>query len=102
MIVREHERTVLLHLGRGDARRAVVEFRREDRLADRIQVARDDADLAVVLRLEREEIQLLRELAIEILPHEAEIVLLATDAARFVHAALLDDSFPEREPQVVG
>src|SRR5688572_18491034 len=60
VVVREHERSVLLHLGRGDARRAVVEFRREDRLADRAQVARDDADLAVVLRLEREQVQLLR------------------------------------------
>jgi hypothetical protein len=73
------------------------------RIASRIafRIARHDADFAVVLRSKANRLQLLGELAIEVVAHEAEVVFLLADAARFVHAALLDDSLPQREAEVV-
>src|SRR5581483_3434300 len=101
VVVREDQRPVVAQLGHRDARRAVVELGREDRLAQLVDVAARHADLAVGVGLEDEELQLLGEVAVEVVADEAEVVLVAADLARLLHALRLHEVLPDREPEVV-
>jgi len=59
-------------------------------------------DLAVAARAVAEQAQLVGELAGQVIPYEAEVVVLLHDGARRGQAILLDDLLPHRKPQVVG
>ena len=102
MVVRERQAAVDVDVRRGDARRAEVELRRDDRLAHRMDVARSDLDPAVGVRLVDEQVELLGELAVEVIAHEAEIVFFGADPARRFETLLVDDPFPHREAEMIG
>src|SRR6266850_2141596 len=102
VVVRQRERAVVLQFSGGDARRAEVELRPEDRLADGVDVLRRDADLVAGPGLIDEKPGLLGESLVEPVADEAEVVLVAPHLARALDAVLLDDALPDREAEVVG
>src|SRR5215471_9379724 len=101
VIVDQAQASVDGHLGGGDAGRAEVEPWSEDRFAHGVDVARYDLDRAVRGRFVDEKIQLLGQLGVEIIAHEAEVVLFGADSARGRKATLLDDLLPHRETEMI-
>src|SRR5262249_46547444 len=97
MVVRECQAAVVLELDRRHARRAEVELRREDRLADGVDVLAGDTDLVARPGFVDEKARFARELLVEPVADEAEVVLVAAYLARALDAVLVDDPFPDGE-----
>src|SRR5690349_12309798 len=102
MVVHEHERAVGAHLAHVDARRAIVELRREDRLADLVDIAIDDLDPLVRLRFVDEEPELVAKLFVEKVSNESEIIFVAAYLARALEPRFFDDALPHRKAEVIG
>src|SRR5438094_753474 len=100
MVVRERQAAVVLELHRRHARRAEVELRREDRLANGVDVLGGDTDLVARAGFVDEQARLARELLVEPVADEAEVVLVPAHLARALDAVLLDDPFPDGKAQV--
>src|SRR5579871_6011261 len=96
------ESPVVTNVRGRDGRRAEVVLRGEQRLMERCELGVEHFDLPVAAGAVAKEIQLFRELARQIVAHEAEVIVLLHDVTGLLEPVALDDLFPHSETEMVG
>ena len=85
-VVDELETAVDMHLGSRNPGSAIVEFRRQYGLTDRVDVFVGNPDIAFVVGLIDKQIQLLSQFLRQVISNKSEIIFILADLASLLYA----------------
>lgn len=101
VIVEQTKRAVDFNILRRYARRAEIEFGRENRFTDFMYVRFDNIDRAIFLGYILEKTELLGQVFSQVIPDEAEIIILRSNFKCAFRSLFLEDSFPYTKTQMI-